>query len=160
MRSAAGLALVALLGCEQGLAVGDGCERTSDCAEPLVCAGRRCREECADDRDCEGGALCLPAGPARACVPPDSEVPCRFVSDCPAFAVCAEERCRVACSEDGDCPDGQRCEGDVCDGALRTPPAEGSPDAGAPTGLCGRGRVDCGEMVTTSVPWGQTPPGA
>jgi hypothetical protein len=37
-----------------------GCHYNSDCAPPLVCAvDLQCRNQCAGDRDCASGQLCV-----------------------------------------------------------------------------------------------------
>ncbi|MFO0605126.1 MAG: hypothetical protein U0324_18235, partial [Polyangiales bacterium] len=52
--------------------LGEECLFNGDCESPLVCAGRRCRAPCRDDRDCVNGWRCRGSGDERlVCLPPD-----------------------------------------------------------------------------------------
>jgi hypothetical protein len=107
VRAAALFALGAALGCaESGRSLGEDCLFNGDCEAPLVCAGRRCRAACRDDRDCVNGWRCRPAGQAtlRVCLPPDEHGYCAGVRDCDAPAVCGVTgRCGSQCAADYDC---------------------------------------------------------
>ncbi len=86
--------------------LGDECLFNGDCAAPLVCAGRRCRAPCRDDRDCVNGWRCLSAGDGarRVCLPPDDRGYCALSGDCPQPFVCgADGRCGEQCREAADC---------------------------------------------------------
>ncbi|MFO0609387.1 MAG: hypothetical protein U0324_39850 [Polyangiales bacterium] len=106
--SRAALALVAsLLACAEPLgASGEDCLFNGDCASPLVCAGRRCRAPCRDDRDCVNGWRCRPAGQGslRVCLPPAEHGYCVGVRDCDAPAVCGVTGvCGSQCLDAYDC---------------------------------------------------------
>lgn len=140
--------VLALGGCEARLSLGGGCTFTSECNEPLVCAGGRCRAECREDRDCAGtGESCTRFGGSGAvCTPPSSTVPCRLNSDCGAGARCEGGSCRADCRADVDCAGLGSCVSGICSEPLLTPPAPG--DAGVVDACTGDGRVRCpGELV-------------
>lgn len=54
-------AAVTIAACEERPELRTGEKRTlhSDCDTPLVCRLERCRRECARNRDCEIGSVCL-----------------------------------------------------------------------------------------------------
>ena len=123
---------LALASCEREVArraAGDDCLFNGDCADPLVCAARRCRAPCRDDRDCVNGSLCRPAvrttcakppcAPPRrrVCVEPGGPAICFSDGDCEAEQLCAPDgQCRYRCAPgfDIDCQSrygaGARCE--------------------------------------------------
>src|SRR4051812_4050017 len=78
-----------LLACENGAAVGVACTRSSDCQRGLTCAVGRCREECAESRDCPIGARCLvdPGDGRHAC---SLDVDGCVGRECAAGFVCVE----------------------------------------------------------------------
>jgi len=106
--------------------VGDGgqCELNSDCQPLLVCVLGQCREECHEDRDCDGDERCAPSGSEglNACLSPDVPLLCSFHSDCPETARCLERECRTECLEDRDCLDGVPCVDGACEEPLPPPP--------------------------------------
>ncbi len=97
------------------------CGFHSDCAAPLVCGlDGRCRNQCAADRDCVAGQVCV----AATCADPDeldasgrlplaSDDPigkrCLYSSECPPskeglVLECKQGVCAYACFEERDCP--------------------------------------------------------
>ncbi len=101
------LFVFAALGCaEPQGALGEDCLFNGDCASPNVCAGRRCRAPCRDDRDCVNGWRCRPSGQGtqRVCLPPEEHGYCTGVRDCDAPAVCGVTgRCGSQCVAAYDC---------------------------------------------------------
>ncbi|MFO0609386.1 MAG: hypothetical protein U0324_39845 [Polyangiales bacterium] len=85
--------------------LGEECLFNGDCASPLVCAGRRCRAPCRDDRDCVNGWRCRGSGDGRlVCLPPDDRGYCRLAADCADPFVCsADGTCTEQCREAADC---------------------------------------------------------
>jgi hypothetical protein len=143
VRVGAALALLCFLaGCEAAAASGSPCERTSACLEPLVCAGGRCREACADNRDCIAEASCVTFRGAGVCVPPSMPVPCVFNADCGAL-FCHSGACVAQCTIDHDCERGTCVDG-LCSEPAITPsspldagvfPSDASPDQCATAGV-------------------------
>jgi hypothetical protein len=84
-------------------ASGDECLFNGDCADPLVCAARRCRAPCRDDRDCANAWLCRPAVRATCAKPPCAP---------PLRRVCVEPGAAPLCFSDGDCEPEQLCGAD------------------------------------------------
>lgn len=130
---AACLGLAAVPGCTARHEVGDDCLFGSDCAEPLVCAARRCRASCRSSRDCLNGTVCRPSGEfaLRVCLPPGDPWQCASQEDCEAPQVCGPtHQCQPVCRVDYDCrfmAFGARC----ADGLCRVDDA-GAPDAPSP----------------------------
>lgn len=152
-RAALGL-LVALClasGCEEHLVLGATCSRTSECNEPLACVLGRCREECAGNRDCSAGALCLPqADGLRGC-----EIIDEGCSDrCAAPLTCRDGRCFLGCAGDAECGDGvcveARCIREDTDGGVRA-------DAGRDAGVLDGGSRDSGPRDAGRRDAGPTP---
>jgi hypothetical protein len=86
--------------------LGEDCLFNGDCASPNVCAGRRCRAPCRDDRDCANGWRCRSSGqgPQRVCLPPEELGYCALSGKCPQPFVCdAEGQCVAQCREAADC---------------------------------------------------------
>jgi hypothetical protein len=98
----------------------------SDCDVGLVCGiDGRCRNECADDRDCVSGQICVGA----TCAEPDElengrlprspdvsalGLACRYSSQCPASPEglalrCRAGRCAYDCFEERDCGRFETC---------------------------------------------------
>lgn len=99
-------AIAALAACVATRGDGESCLFNGDCADPLLCAGRRCRAPCRDDRDCYNGWLCKPSGTerARVCLPPAEPGYCVHHSDCDAPQVCrVDGTCGGQCLVDADC---------------------------------------------------------
>ena len=119
-------------------ALGEGCLINSDCNDPLVCAFRRCHQQCNDNRDCPADQRCVEAErPVRVCLLPD-EQHCRYNSECAGELVCGVDgACRNQCAADRDCVPEQRCVSGTCaadaelvDGglvALSSGPVSGQP---------------------------------
>ena len=119
------IAVIALALCAAGCVtrdepgvLSDGCLINSDCADPLVCAFRRCHTQCDTVRDCPAGLECVPADrPFNVCLLADET--CR-TQPCPAGLVCgADLLCRAPCSGDpgsnASCLAEQQCvNGGVC----------------------------------------------
>ena len=130
----------------------EDCLFNGDCAAPLVCAARRCRAPCRDDRDCTNGWRCLPGAPRtcgeqacppparRVCVEPGGPAVCFDDRDCDgAEQVCGNDgQCRFRClaAQHYDCQvrfgAGSRCE-DRGDGmsVCAAPTGDAGADAGA-----------------------------
>lgn len=117
------LAALALTNCTTRAPEGSNCLFNDDCVEPLVCAGRFCRAQCASDRDCPPMFRCsagdVPA--RRVCLPPTTAALCTRPEDCPPGASCAADRvCRWSCVAPTSCA--VRGAGSVCqDGLCATP---------------------------------------
>lgn len=134
---ALGAAVMALVGCVARAGPAEQCSFNTDCADGLVCAGRVCRTQCREDRDCPGaGERCMPSGvrDRTACYRPGEVQNCVYNSDCPAGpTVCLANECRAQCREDRDCPAGTRCREDqVCEApvVVSTNPDAGDGDGG------------------------------
>ncbi len=85
---------------------GEDCLFNGDCNAPLVCAARRCRAPCRDDRDCVKGWRCRPsgAGAQRVCLPPEEHGYCATQAECDAPSVCGPTgRCGSQCATAYDC---------------------------------------------------------
>jgi hypothetical protein len=116
------LASLALQGCvSPRQAVGEDCLFSDECAQGLVCAHRRCRAVCRDDRDCVNGWQCRRSGRVEgplACLPPSEPPLCAFSSECPAELACSHEgACIAECAQDRDCASHHpslRCVERVC----------------------------------------------
>lgn len=127
-----------------------GCLINTDCAEPLVCAFRRCHEECTTSRDCPSGQRCVAADrPFSVCQLPD-ERECTYNSECPEGQLCAgDATCRDQCAGDRDCLAEQTCVSGTCadtaeliDGGLPS-----SPEIEAGTGSPCTYNSDCPEPL-------------
>lgn len=87
------------------------CTLDSECPAALVCPMGECTPPCLADEDCPPDASCEESGDAMACVFPEQHT-CVYTSDCPIGMVCGgDQRCRVDCSTDLDCPGGRVCIG-------------------------------------------------
>ncbi len=123
--------------------VGQACLRPSDCVVPLVCTGHTCNTECAEDRDCDYGRVCVDtkcqistgSGTIIAGV-------CEHKSDCPAPLACLFQQCTYECINGRDC-DGVPCVDHVCAGTRSS--SDGGNDAGD-SGIMG---VDAGDGGAT-----------
>jgi hypothetical protein len=130
----------------------EGCLVNTDCQAPLVCAFRRCHQQCTDDRDCTRPSRCVPADrPFNVCLLPQ-DVPdggCRYNSQCPEGLVCNRDfECRSECLATIDCLPGQVCVERGCafpdeevDGGYLVPPG-----AQVVSGLC-RYHSDCAQPL-------------
>ncbi len=99
-------AALSLASCGRELArrgSGDECLFNGDCADPLVCAARRCRAPCRDDRDCANGWLCRPSVRTTCAKPPCAP---------PLRRVCVDPAAPPLCFSDGDCEVEQLCAPD------------------------------------------------
>jgi hypothetical protein len=69
---------------------GDQCALNSECADPLVCKDGRCRQECAEDRDCPVGLnlVCTMRPQKDAAGRPTGKQYGKCVSAAPAGAPC------------------------------------------------------------------------
>lgn len=94
--------------------LGDQCDLSSDCDAPLVCALRRCRNQCAGTRDCALGLRCVRAKDGRGVCLLADETDCERNSDCPESLVCTMMECTNECAEDVDCIPGARCQDGSC----------------------------------------------
>lgn len=105
---ATGALLVGLaLGCQSASPRGAPCTRSAECGA-LVCASGRCREGCAETRDCPDGSECIPTAAGGACTLAQER--CTSDAECEAPLVCAADaRCRAACLEDTDCTSDGHC---------------------------------------------------
>jgi len=118
------LVFVLLVACQSGATTGTPCQRSSECASPLVCRLGRCRTECTSDRDCTPGARCYFAAGGGVCELPMLDV-CALEGVCEAPLVCRANRCAQVCSSS------IQCGGGACSGAVCMP---ASPDAGVGDG--------------------------
>jgi len=138
--AAVGLALVAAcLGGETDRPLGRRCTADAEC-EGLLCQYGRCRGECAFDRDCHEGGVCVAStsDPSlRVCTLSD-EAGCIEENACEAPLVCdmTDSVCRDGCHEENspceppricrdgvcieDCAEAETCNGfdDDCDGDI------------------------------------------
>jgi hypothetical protein len=111
------------------------CERTSDCAEGLICGvDGECRDHCASDSECVEGQQCVAgtcadndeldeAGqltPAPGVTRGSEGSSCVYVSDCSAALLCRNQACLPQCKADKDCPLHEVCADTRCvpDGSL------------------------------------------
>ncbi len=141
--SALASSALVLAACQATTATGAACSRASDCASPLVCGFGRCRVECAQNRDCGAGRLCLLDAGGQGSCSLDSDA---CTSICGAGLMCVAGTCVQPCSGDGDCPlDGQCATGSCVRGPERDA-GDGS-DAGASHDA--GGRHDAGTIFCT-----------
>lgn len=147
---------------------GESCIFNGDCESPLVCAARRCRAPCRDDRDCHNAYTCRPqirtaCGDApcppprlRLCVEPGGPELCFADSDCadPAMVCGPDDTCRYTCTPGSDdtCEirfgRGARCVARDGGGALCEAPAVTATDAS----------VDATDAAVTDAPALDAPP--
>jgi hypothetical protein len=105
------------------------CERTSDCAEGLVCGvDDECRDQCLTGNDCVEGQRCVSGTcadtseldasgqlePAAGQEHGREGSPCVYVSDCSAALLCRSQACLPQCKADKDCPEHQLCQETRC----------------------------------------------
>jgi hypothetical protein len=99
------------------------CQYNSQCAVRQWCGiDGRCRDQCAADRDCIPGQLCvsgtcadpselvnggLPARPTDGS-PPTGQ-PCAYTSECPGSMICRAGICAPECLGSADCAGGKTC---------------------------------------------------
>lgn len=101
--------------------VAEGCLLDSDCNAPLVCAFRKCHQQCRVDRDCPATEYCAQTNlaPLAVCLQVPEQT-CALNSDCPEPLLCSSKaQCRDGCRTSRDCLEGQVCETGTCrsDGA-------------------------------------------
>ena len=117
-----GVALALAAGCGQtdddaikAAKLSAGCVINTDCEDPLVCAFRRCHNECETSRDCTEGQRCVASDrPFRVCQL-DDETNCERNSDCAFGMVCGVDgECRDQCGTSRDCIPGQVCTAGSC----------------------------------------------
>lgn len=105
------------------------CERSSDCAEGLICGiDGECRDHCSHHSQCVEGQLCA-AGtcadtdelddvgqltPAPGTTRGSEGSPCVYVSDCSAALLCRSQACLPECKADKDCPLHEVCTDTRC----------------------------------------------
>lgn len=111
------------------------CQRTSDCAEGLLCGvDGECRDRCSSDSQCVEGQLCVSGTcadtdelddsgqltPAPGTTRGSEGSPCNYVSDCSAALLCRNQACLPQCKADKDCPLHEVCTDTRClpDGSL------------------------------------------
>lgn len=114
------------------------CERTSDCAEGLICGvDGECRDHCSNDSECVEGQLCVAgtcadsdelddAGqltPAPGVTRGSEGSPCVYVSDCSGALLCRNQACLPQCKADKDCPLHEVCTETRCMPDGSQPPA-------------------------------------
>ncbi|MDQ3037083.1 MAG: hypothetical protein M3Y87_32110, partial [Myxococcota bacterium] len=102
-----------LAGCVQPVALGVRCERSGECAAPLVCASSRCRNECLEHRDCPLGATCVVGHGALGTCTLDADS-CATDADCGAGLVCRSGECWDACATSALCPIDGVCVAGLC----------------------------------------------
>ncbi|RYZ02773.1 MAG: hypothetical protein EOO73_30380 [Myxococcales bacterium] len=105
------------------------CERSSDCAEGLVCGvDGECRDRCLTPSDCVEGQECVSGTCAdtneldeggQLTPAPGKDfgaegAPCVYVSDCSGALLCRGQACLPQCRADRDCDAGQVCEDTRC----------------------------------------------
>jgi hypothetical protein len=97
------------------VALAEGCLINTHCNVPLVCAFRRCHEECEDSRDCSPGQRCVSSDrPFHVCQLP-IETKCSYNTQCPDGQVCGVDgECRDQCTSDRDCVSRQTCVSGTC----------------------------------------------
>jgi hypothetical protein len=97
--------LYALGSCVAPRTEGVECVFSRDCAQGLICAGSRCRIQCADARDCMAPNVCVASGEGtqNSCLPPAEPRPCSADSHCPTTTRCVMKTCRWTCRTDADC---------------------------------------------------------
>ncbi|MAC26953.1 MAG: hypothetical protein CMH59_10815 [Myxococcales bacterium] len=101
---------VAVVGCPSSPEpLGVQCDRNTDCQTPYVCRLARCRVECATNRDCRIGSICLKdADGFGACRLPD-EAECAESSQCAGILECIEGACTNRCGPERACAPGSSC---------------------------------------------------
>ena len=132
--------------CNSTKAVGlaAGCSLNSDCNSPLVCVFGLCHAQCAAQRDCPTGQICIGAGSEDVCELPGEGCTTDSGStggECKNSLVCAGEACRNPCSPTSSCPvPGQVCLSDACYDPADIPDgAAGSDGSGSSSGSSGGG---------------------
>jgi DNA-binding beta-propeller fold protein YncE len=137
------------------------CTFNGDCVEGLVCAARYCRQQCASDRDCSAGYLCVPASDStnRVCVGPASPPLCTAASDCAsadgAAATCTAQRlCSPSCTTTSECGSVNASAVCVAGSGCVVPFGDAgvAPDAGGPDG----GNTDAGNTDAGGADAGNT----
>lgn len=109
--------------CEGRITIGAACMTSSECTAPAVCAAGRCRNACAEARDCEARAECLLVNEVGGCRVLQDEgcVP----GGCTDGLECIAGRCAQPCADHDECAAAQTCGGD---GACGRVAVEGSCD--------------------------------
>lgn len=105
------------------------CQRTSNCAEGLVCGvDGECRDQCSSDNDCVEGQLCVSGTcadtdelddsgrltPAAGKEQGSEGAPCVYVSDCSGALLCRGQACLPECKADRDCDANEVCQDTRC----------------------------------------------
>ncbi|XP_067944506.1 protein draper-like [Watersipora subatra] len=72
----------------------------------MQCASGVCMPDCNDDTDCDSNQFCSTI--KRVCV-----ARCKAKKDCPPGLTCLNGQCAELCSQDGNCRDGNACDGDT-----------------------------------------------
>jgi len=95
--------------------VAEGCLVNTDCADPLVCAFRKCHVQCHSSRDCDPGQLCVASDRPFYVCQLEEERSCAYNSDCPLGQSCAVDlQCRDQCFATRDCLPDQVCVAGSC----------------------------------------------
>ncbi len=141
-----GLKLVGIL-CALGLFAGLGCGpkypecKTDDHCKDYgeYCVNNMCRE-CRDNSHCNAEDACMVCGPNYTCV--KQAGCCHSDLDCPV-GVCRKApgaevgQCYGNCDADNPCPEGQKCENNMCVPAAEcTGPGQCGPDRTCVDGRC------------------------
>ena len=162
------LALVAAVtsfacGGDDTVSLGAQCELNSDCEEPLVCRLERCRNACAEDRDCAAGLACVQNNEGLGACQIPEERDCAGPGDCVSPLACVAGVCRNTCGGTSVCLTGATCEviegESVCVGeADRTDAGmadagldSGAVDAGTDAGPPDAGPPDAGGTCDTCI---------
>ncbi len=136
-RALSALVALALAGCPSTPPV-QQCRFNDDCDAPLVCSAGYCRPQCAQDRDCPSGALCVSwrTEAVRLCLRNGSAPVCS-TNECSAGLACVGGLCARSCATDPDCLSmhssarcgvGGRC---VISGLILGPTCDGGTACGA-----------------------------
>ncbi len=101
-----------------------GCSINSECDNPLVCAFKRCHDQCTSSRDCAIGLRCVQAkdvdtgaslGGTVCQLPDEATNKCSINSECPGTQICGiDAKCRDQCALDKDCLKDQVCTDSTC----------------------------------------------
>src|SRR6187549_2908977 len=134
------------------------CVLDSDCQHDLVCVFERCHVECQENRDCEGGALCVLTEIEGVFVCQiDDERECDEDVDCEGKQVCdSENQCRDACDSTSECAADLLCSPDL--EACVAPPEDGTGGGGGggADGNTTGGSTNTTTTSTTSTDAGET----
>jgi len=92
-----------------GTVVASTCSINSDCNSPLACVFARCHSQCTQSRDCPSGERCVSSTIGGICQL-SQESTCTAGTLCQSGQVCgSDHQCRVQCTAEGDCIEGDYC---------------------------------------------------